>query len=65
MVDSGKFTNESDYIRDLIRRDQAELEGLTELKAAIQEGFESGVSDLKIPDIMQNVEKNMRSDGRL
>ena len=35
------------------------------LKAAIQEGIESGVSDKTVPDIMKDVEARLRADGRL
>ena len=35
------------------------------LKAAIQEGIESGVSDKTVPQIMQDVETRLRADGRL
>ena len=35
------------------------------LKAAIQEGIESGVSDRTVPDIMKDVEARLRADGRL
>ena len=35
------------------------------LKAAIQEGITSGVSDRNVPDIMEAVEARLRADGRL
>ena len=35
------------------------------LKAAIQEGIESGVSDRTVPEIMEDVEARLRADGRL
>ena len=35
------------------------------LKAAIQEGIESGVSDRTVLDIMEDVEARLRADGRL
>lgn len=63
-IDSGDFTNDSEYIRDLIRRDQ-ESAKLRTLKAAIQEGLASGVSDRSVPRIMEEVEARLRADGRL
>ena len=35
------------------------------LKAAIQEGLDSGISDKTIPVIMEEVEARLRDDGRL
>ncbi len=41
-AESGRYGNASDYIRDLIRRDQERREALASLQAAITEGMESG-----------------------
>lgn len=64
-ITAGGFTNDSEYIRDLIRRDQEEGVKFRALKAAIQEGLDSGVSDKTVPQIMQEVESRLRDDGRL
>lgn len=64
-LEKGDFTNESEYIRDLLRRDQSQHQKLLELKAAIDEGLNSGVSDRSVEDIMNDVEAKMRADGRL
>lgn len=39
---SGRYSNTSDYVRDLIRRDQERATGIAELQALITEGLESG-----------------------
>ena len=62
---AGDFASDSEYIRDLIRRDQEESIRLQALKSAIQEGFESGVSDKTVPQIMKEVEARLRTDGHL
>ena len=62
---AGDFASGSEYIRDLIRRDQEESVRLQALKSAIQEGLESGVSDKTVPQIMEEVEARLRTDGRL
>lgn len=64
-IAAGDYTNESEYVRDLIRRDQERGEKLLRLKTAIQEGLDSGVSDKTVPQIMQEVEARLRADGRL
>ena len=44
-VDSGQYANASDYLRDLIRRDQAKRDQLVALQRAITEGLESGADE--------------------
>lgn len=41
-TEGGAYGNASDYIRDLIRRDQERREARAALQAAITEGVESG-----------------------
>ncbi|WP_108869123.1 type II toxin-antitoxin system ParD family antitoxin [Aquimarina aquimarini] len=64
-IKAGEFTNDSEYLRDLVRRDQAKKEKFSTLKAAITEGMDSGISDKSVPDIMKEVEERMRAGGRL
>ena len=61
----GEFTNDSEYLRDLVRRDQTKNAKFSALKAAITDGMDSGISDKSVPDIMHEVEKRMQADGRL
>ena len=64
-IAAGEFTNDSEYIRDLLRRDQEQNAKFLALKAAIQEGLESGISDKTVPQIMAEVEARLKADGRL
>ena len=64
-VAAGGFTNDSEYIRDLIRRDRERSAGYLELEAAIREGMDSGVSGRTVTEIMEEVEALLRADGRL
>ena len=41
-IESGQFGNDSEYIRDLIRRDQQAKERLAMLRQALTEGESSG-----------------------
>ena len=43
-VEEGRYSTTSDYVRDLIRRDQDRSRGAALLQAAIDEGMASGVS---------------------
>lgn len=44
-VAEGRYSSTSDYVRDLVRRDQETEEKLRRLRAAIDEGLASGISD--------------------
>ena len=63
-IDAGDFTNDSEYIRDLIRRDQDNSK-FQALKTAIEEGLNSADSGRAVPQIMKEVEAGLRADGRL
>ena len=64
-VSKGDYTNDSEYIRDLVRKDQARNNKILELKKAIEDGLNSGVSDKKVSDLMSDVEKMMKANGEL
>lgn len=64
-IASGDYASDSEYVRDLIRRDQQEHEKYMALKNALMDGLESGVSERGVRDIMQDVEKKLRDDGKL
>lgn len=61
----GDFTNDSEYIRNLVRKDQTQNNQTLELKKAIEDGLNSGISDKKVSDIMNDVEKMMKANGEL
>ncbi|MEN1786213.1 MAG: type II toxin-antitoxin system ParD family antitoxin [Bacteroidota bacterium] len=56
-IEKGNYTNDSEYLRDLVRRDQAAQQKLDELKAAIQEGLDSGISDKTVTEIWKEAEE--------
>lgn len=56
-IEKGDYTNDSEYLRDLVRRDQAEQQKLDELKAALQEGLDSGKSDKTVEEIWKEAEE--------
>lgn len=49
---SGRYGNASDYVRDLIRKDQERQQGISELQRLIDEGTDSGVSPRALNDIL-------------
>lgn len=64
-ADAGRYGNASDYVRDLIRRDQDRQEKNAELRALISEGLNSGISDKSMDDIREAVHQRLRKNGQL
>ena len=60
---TGRYSNASDYVRDLIRRDQERVDGLAELQKLISEGLESGISDRSLADILQAARNQAKAAG--
>lgn len=51
-VETGAYANSSDYVRDLIRKDQENRNKLFSLQKAITEGLGSGLSDKSFDEII-------------
>lgn len=64
-IEAGEFTNDSEYLRNLVRQDQANNANFLKIKQSLIDGMESGVSNKSLPEIMEAVEKRMKTDGRL
>lgn len=57
---SGRYSNASDYVRDLIRRDQERAAALARMQALITEGLESGVSDQSLDEVIEEARQMAR-----
>ncbi|MDA0738359.1 MAG: type II toxin-antitoxin system ParD family antitoxin [Nitrospirae bacterium] len=64
-IQSGQYNNDSEYFRDLVRRDQERQEATLQLRQMLEEGESSGISTKKVPDIMKDVEKRLRKNAQL
>lgn len=65
-VVSGDYHNESEYIRDLVRRDQERREQRAqELLNSLRQAEAGGVSDRQLPEIMQDVKKRLKAGSKL
>lgn len=64
-ADTGEYSNTSDYVRDLIRRDRMRAEKIKAMQALISEGFESGVSPMTAEDARARARKEAGLDGGL
>jgi antitoxin ParD1/3/4 len=49
-VKSGRYGKSSDYVRDLVRRDQERAEAIEEFERLVEEGFASGISGLSVEE---------------
>ncbi|MBV1790195.1 type II toxin-antitoxin system ParD family antitoxin [Marinobacterium sp. D7] len=50
---TGRYSNSSDYVRDLIRRDQDRSSKVAQLQLLITEGLESGVGEQSMSDLKE------------
>jgi antitoxin ParD1/3/4 len=64
-IEAGEFTNDSEYLRNLVRQDQGKNKDFISLKIKLQEGLDSGISTKTLPDIMKEVETRIKQDGSL
>lgn len=57
-ISNGDYTNESEYFRDLIRRDQDKFRAL---KTAVDKGLASGVSNRTVDEIWAEAERHYQA----
>ncbi len=61
-IAAGEFTNDSEYIRDLIRRDQARKAEIPSIRSALVQGEESAIGD-RTPDEIINAVIGAKGDS--
>lgn len=59
VVQQGRYKDESDYVRDLVRRDEQKNRHFLMTKAAIQEGLDSGFSSRNLDEIWLQAENEL------
>lgn len=62
-IDTGQYASVSDYVRDLIRRDQMQANEQQALIAALIKGEKSGLSKRRIPEIVAAVKQELQRRG--
>ncbi|MCH4564263.1 type II toxin-antitoxin system ParD family antitoxin [Halomonas sp. EGI 63088] len=50
---SGRYSNTSDYVRDLIRRDQDRAQKIAHMQALVDEGTESGTGSRSMDELRE------------
>ncbi|MGH1399574.1 MAG: type II toxin-antitoxin system ParD family antitoxin [Alphaproteobacteria bacterium] len=59
-VESGDYHNESEYIRDLIRRDNDRFIQEQELLSTLRQAVQNGESNDTIPDIINAIKNKLK-----
>jgi len=57
-ISNGDYTNDSEYVRDLIRRDQNKFRTL---QTAVEKGLASGVSNRTVDEIWAEAERHYQA----
>ncbi|MCP4048536.1 MAG: type II toxin-antitoxin system ParD family antitoxin [Gammaproteobacteria bacterium] len=50
---TGRYSNASDYVRDLIRKDQERLGKISAMQQLVSEGLESGVGSRSMDELLE------------
>ncbi len=56
-IKAGRYSSSSEYVRDLVRRDQERAEGIEAIRAALIRAEKSGVSNRSVEDIWAGAEQ--------
>lgn len=59
----GRYANSSDYVRDLIRRDQIKADKIAAMQRLVDEGRASGLSDKTPRQIIDELRAEMRANA--
>ena len=62
-TETGRYGNASDYVRDLIRRDQERREKIAEFQRLIDEGRASGISTRTLDEVWGEARRRASAMG--
>lgn len=63
IVAQGAYSSASDYLRDLVRRDEQRLGDIAEVQAMIDVGIASGIDERAPADIIESIIAKHRIDA--
>ena len=64
-IHEGQYNNESEYFRDLVRRDQIRQDEVTRIRELLETAEQSGISHKTVLDIMNDVEGRLLNDEQI
>lgn len=59
---SGKYSNTSDYVRDLIRKDQEQARKVAHMQELVREGFASGRGSASMAALKERAKTALNGD---
>lgn len=59
---TGRYSNSSDYVRDLIRRDQEREAKIKAMQKLIDEAIEGGESERSLEEILEDARRQARAN---
>ena len=62
-AETGRYSNSSDYVRDLIRRDQERAGRIAHLQRLVDEGLQSGVGERSLEEIRAEARRRADMDA--
>ncbi|MHB1101492.1 MAG: type II toxin-antitoxin system ParD family antitoxin [Devosia sp.] len=60
-VATGRYANASDYVRDLVRRDEEHAKAIAELQREVDKGLASGISDKSLDEVFAEARRRGRA----
>lgn len=64
-AETGRYSNASDYVRDLIRRDQEREAKIKAMQKLIDEAIASGESERSMDEILEDARRRARMNAEL
>ncbi|MCG8041670.1 MAG: type II toxin-antitoxin system ParD family antitoxin [Candidatus Thiodiazotropha taylori] len=64
-VGSGEYASDSEYLRDLIRRDQDENKEIAYIRSKLIEAEQSGFTDKNKDQILAEIKERAKTNGKL
>lgn len=64
-IKSGDYYNESEYIRDLVRKDREKLTEEQQFLSLLRQSDQNGTSADNVLTIMKKVKERLKNDGKL
>lgn len=56
-VTTGRYANASDYMRDLVRKDQLHVDAVAKLQKIVDDALASGISDKSVDEIFADARR--------
>ncbi|MDG1818847.1 MAG: type II toxin-antitoxin system ParD family antitoxin [Porticoccaceae bacterium] len=64
-VESGEYATDSEYLRELIRRDQSDNKEIAYIRARLIKAEESGFTDQTKEEMLAEFKAELKDDGKL